>query len=162
MNALELLKKERVRQITDEGWTPEHDQKLNYQGNLVRAAACYLDWDRQNGVEPMTMPTIWPWEKHWWKPTAQNGQEGITRELIRGGALLMAEYDRFCAQHGIPGDSVNDIDGVTATPDKARNFQFFAQDIIKKYLDEPDDTTRDPKKLLEAAVLIAKTIENNS
>lgn len=37
---IELIAEERQRQITEEGWTPEHD--INHtNGQLASAAACY-------------------------------------------------------------------------------------------------------------------------
>lgn len=160
MNALELLKKERLRQITDEGWTPEHDQKLNYQGNLVRSAACYLDWDRQHGTDPMTMPKNWPWERRWWKPTAQNGTDGMKKELIKGAALLMAEYDRLSGNIR----SIDDIDAADVIlPENRRNNPVLCQKVAKNLLDSyiarSDYEDPDPDMLLSIVKYVAYAIE---
>ena len=88
---------ERVRQITVEGWTPEHDD-CHDRAELAQAAACYaisgtpadeavfihgrwkdprdLFWPRGFGLE-------------WWKPTNRR------RDLVKAGALILAEIERL-------------------------------------------------------------------
>lgn len=75
---------ERERQVTAEGWTPEHDSK--YRDNeLPRAAACYaLAFDiRFSDLH------VWPWERSWWKPTDKR------RNLVKAAALILAEIERL-------------------------------------------------------------------
>lgn len=69
---------ERQRQISAEGWTPEHDDKHGC-GELADAAACYA----LNVGVPMgnLRPMYWPWHRDWWKPSTPR------RNLLKAGAL---------------------------------------------------------------------------
>ena len=85
MNAktgIELIAEERQRQITAEGWTPEHDDEHDNE-QLAQAAACYAMPPRLRG------PLPWPWDADWWKPGDR------IRELTKAGALIAAEIDRL-------------------------------------------------------------------
>ncbi|ELT4567389.1 hypothetical protein ABNN96_33855, partial [Pseudomonas aeruginosa] len=53
---------ERRRQITAEGWTPDHDD-LYCAAELPRAAAAYI----LSGANDEA-PAIWPFSAKWWKP----------------------------------------------------------------------------------------------
>lgn len=76
---------ERYRQVEAEGWTPEHDDAHN-AGAMVVAAACYaLQGDAIDAVPP----EAWPWAMKWWKPA------GARRNLIKAGALILAEIERI-------------------------------------------------------------------
>lgn len=83
MNAKELIKKERARQIAVEGWTEEHDDE-HTRGEMAAAAHCYETND----------PTGWPWDKKWWKP-GKDTHAGRIRRLVKAGALIRAERDRL-------------------------------------------------------------------
>ena len=73
---------ERLRQITAEGWTPEHDDHhANHE--LSRAAGCYALHQKGNET-----PLLWPWDVAWWKPRSPH------RNNVRAGALLVAELAR--------------------------------------------------------------------
>lgn len=74
---------ERQRQSSVEGWTPEHDE-MHSHGEIARAAACYALYNT------LPTPTIWPWESDRWKPT-----EDHRRNLVRAGALILAEIERI-------------------------------------------------------------------
>lgn len=76
---------ERQRQISAEGWTPEHDDK-HTDGELAAAAACYANpiQVRSGGV-----PSAWPWDRKWWKPRDRRS------DLVRAGALILAEIERL-------------------------------------------------------------------
>lgn len=77
---------ERQRQKEVEGWTPEHDDEHN-NGQLAVAAACYAVENSQRlAAKP---PLSWPWDAHWWKP------KGNRRNLIKAGALILAEIERL-------------------------------------------------------------------
>jgi hypothetical protein len=102
---------ERSRQISTEGWTPEHDDS-HTDGSLAMAAAAYAayagvtkdqhinytDYTPGKGVyRPETWP--WDWELSWWKPTTRR------RDLVKAGALILAELerlDRACHAEGKP------------------------------------------------------------
>lgn len=80
----ELIAEERARQISAEGWTPEHDDKHG-MSELAMAAVCYATPAAHRGT------TYWPWSSRWWKPTPENR----IRELAKAGALIAAEIDRL-------------------------------------------------------------------
>lgn len=85
--ALYDLLAERLRQVDDEGWSPEHDDQ-HAVGELAAAAACYCHpepcMDDTRGV-----PFSWPWVRRWWKPTDRR------RDLVKAGALILAEIERL-------------------------------------------------------------------
>lgn len=92
MTSLGLIAAERNRQISVEGFTPTHDDKHD-ENQLANAAACYaLDhglsekeiWDK-----PL-LDYLWPWEPEWWKPESSR-----IRNLVKAGALIVAEIDRL-------------------------------------------------------------------
>lgn len=99
---IELIAKERRRQIEVEGWTPEHDAEHCNQ-ELALAAVCYATppssretlassvgmYDEQT----LNYPLDWPWKSKWWKPTPDDR----IRELTKAGALIVAEIDRLLA-----------------------------------------------------------------
>ena len=94
---------ERERQVSGEGWTPEHDDS-HPDGELAIAGALYAL--HSAAVSPTTaaappvlrlddgdtVPTVyevrWPWDPEWWKPKDRQ------RDLVRAGALVAAEADR--------------------------------------------------------------------
>lgn len=81
-----LIAAERKRQVEVEGWKPEHDDS-HTSGELAIAAACYASV----GNSRLAILAHWPWDLHWWKPTAENR----IRELEKAGALIAAEIDRL-------------------------------------------------------------------
>lgn len=84
---IELIAEERARQISAEGWTPEHDDE-HARGELAVAGACYAmrAAHADTGHNP---PGPWPWDQSWWKP------RDPMRNLVRAGALIAAEIDRL-------------------------------------------------------------------
>lgn len=77
---------ERARQISAEGWTPEHDNE-HRDNELSRAAACYaIGSVSVSGIDGMS---VWPWHGIWWKPADERGN------LIKAGALILAEIERL-------------------------------------------------------------------
>lgn len=102
---LDLIAAERSRQVTGEGWTPEHDGR--HPGNdLALAAATYalpaswrrmrtnISGDRAYGQ----IPEHWPWHSSDYKPTPDDR----VRELVKAGALIAAEIDRLQRAGGDP------------------------------------------------------------
>jgi len=93
----ELIAEERERQISEEGWTEAHDDQHN-EGELVAAAACYAQYASitahvgPNATRLLSPPPMWPWERHWWKPSED------VRCLVKAGALIAAEIDRLQRQ----------------------------------------------------------------
>lgn len=90
---------ERERQVTAEGYSPEHDAE-HPAGELATAGAIYAVHAVAPTAVPTDPPTVlvrtdgaildaqWPWDPEWWKP------KSIDRDLIRAGALIAAELDR--------------------------------------------------------------------
>ncbi|QKZ90990.1 hypothetical protein [Pseudomonas aeruginosa] len=83
---------ERRRQITAEGWTPEHDD-LYCAAELPRAAAAYI----LNGANDEA-PAIWPFSAKWWKP------RDARANYVRAAALILAEIERL--DRAAPGKDV--------------------------------------------------------
>lgn len=79
---------ERRRQITAEGWTPEHDDK-HENGDMARAAACYALAAAGYPVDDSAILRFWPWLDSWWRPGDQR------RSLVKAGALILAEIERL-------------------------------------------------------------------
>lgn len=87
---------ERRRQIEAEGWHENHDND-HVGGELAKAAACYAIWDTIGGDEGIyihgrwktIVDLFWPWDRDWWKPSNPR------RNLIKAGALILAEIDRL-------------------------------------------------------------------
>lgn len=80
---------ERQRQISHEGWTPEHDDEHD-GGELADAASCYAHEAGRSarGDHRDLRPSWWPWEDGW-KP------KDARRNLVRAGALILAEIERL-------------------------------------------------------------------
>jgi len=92
----ELIAIERERQIKEEGWTSQHDDRMYANTHcLSMAAASYALPDHlRYDPKGSTMPTIgnqylWPWESKWFKPSP----EDRIKELTKAGALIAAEID---------------------------------------------------------------------
>lgn len=96
-----LIAAERQRQITREGWTPEHDDSHD-GGELVAAAVAYAQeaqnrmaegdiWPRHTKEHP---PGLWPFNDGW------NPSDDPIRNLTKAGALIAAEIDRLCRTDG--------------------------------------------------------------
>jgi hypothetical protein len=96
---IELIAEERARQISEEGWTAEHDE-IHDRGEIPAAAACYAlnasgflsplemrSWHKK--FAPGVKVKLWPWGLDWWKPTTP------IRDLVKAGALIAAEIDRL-------------------------------------------------------------------
>jgi len=95
---------ERARQVSVEGWTPEHDDK-HTDGSLAAAAACYAhqraiyvadaQYDPRGGPQGPTyyrnVKSAWPdsWSWKWWKPQDRR------RNLVKAAALVLAEIERL-------------------------------------------------------------------
>lgn len=86
-DALTLIAAERSRQVSDEGWTSEHDD-AHGSGEIACAAAA-LAWPISRDIsDGPGKDDLWPtgWA---WKPSSRR------RELVKAGALIAAEIDRL-------------------------------------------------------------------
>lgn len=90
---------ERQRQISEEGWTPEHDDKYNdfqlalaaagYAQNVADYAGEYCQPNSSIDWTDAPEPEAWPWSPVWWKPSNPR------RDLVKAGALILAEIERL-------------------------------------------------------------------
>lgn len=87
---------ERRRQVEQEGWTPEHDEK-HRDHELSCAAGCYaMHTLAYPAGDP---PPAWPWAADWWKPTTHR------RNLVKAGALILAEIEKIDRAAARSGDA---------------------------------------------------------
>lgn len=135
-DGVSLIAEERRRQVREEGWSIDHDDK-HEDGALAAAAACYaapihIGWVpgyRGDGGG------LWPWAKEWDKRTEAPTSTQRIRELSKAGALCAAEITRLLravrtggrarseADSGAPlkeesGD--HGTDGDNGTPERTR------------------------------------------
>jgi hypothetical protein len=94
-----LIFKERLRQITEEGFTPERDAAY-VNGELARAGAAFAQIATEVPLHPdylhkvpYWLADLWPWDNTWWKPS-----NDPVRNLVKAGALIAAELDRALDQ----------------------------------------------------------------
>lgn len=94
-NFLELVAKERTRQIVEKGYTAEHDDE-HMDGSIADAAACYaantlfLYKPTAVGGANGDLSHVWPWELVYY-----NEDKTRKDQIITACAMLMAEYDRI-------------------------------------------------------------------
>jgi len=91
--AIEMIADERKRQIEVEGFTIEQDDVYYDSGDLALAGACYALGTCAGSFEDKNSSLYkhWPFGEVWWKPTPNNR----IRELIKAGALIVAEIERL-------------------------------------------------------------------
>lgn len=88
-DAIKLIRAERHRQITQEGYTLDHDVEHQEHEALILAAATYEMEPGHRGEYPI----CWPFDWDSWKPSAPGTVDGRIRELVKAGALYMAAKD---------------------------------------------------------------------
>ena len=83
---LGLIRAERERQVAEECHTPEADDLSGRHGDLAIAAAayCFAAHEMTEGAR-----AAWPWNLADFKP------KGARRDLVRAGALILAELERL-------------------------------------------------------------------
>lgn len=84
IRALQLIEDERIRQVSDENWTREHDDE-HVNSEMAIAAACYAI--PSSGCAER----LWPWDFKWFKHSKKSEKE----RLIAAGALIVAELERL-------------------------------------------------------------------
>lgn len=88
---VELIAKERQRQIEVEGYTAQSDAKYDNE-ELAAAAMCYAAPNDIKLVKrPGEVPLYWPWAERYWKPSPDDR----IKELIKAGALAAAQIDNL-------------------------------------------------------------------
>jgi hypothetical protein len=104
VNGIALIVAERRRQITDEGFDADHDDKHTL-GDLSLAATAYARIGSATirgasadefPVDMMMAEGEWPseWEEYW-RPS-----DDPIRNLVKAGALIAAEIDRLLRAKG--------------------------------------------------------------
>ncbi|MBB1630262.1 hypothetical protein [Cupriavidus sp. UME77] len=79
---------ERRRQVTAEGWTPEHDDQHD-DSEMALAASWYAASPFIRYELDEKGLGFWPWAQEWWKPGDRR------RDLVKAGALILAEIERL-------------------------------------------------------------------
>jgi hypothetical protein len=100
-SGIELIAEERERQVSVEGWTPEHDDEHD-TNELTDAAICYALFASEGLRSHQELTRRWPWEPEWWKPAPN-----AVRNLVKAGALIAAEIDRL-QRTTLPPAATND------------------------------------------------------
>lgn len=89
MDGADLIARERDRQVSEEGWTPEHDDHHD-RSEMARAALGYTIRAVEQTWGPYPGKDLWPWDPSRWKPS-----DDPVRNLVKAGALVAAEIDRL-------------------------------------------------------------------
>lgn len=99
MTGAELILEERKRQIEQEGWSPEHDDR-HTRGELAVAAACYMlnkgPKSTYKDGNTYQYETVIPEIPFPWLPGYdRRDKHDAKRSCIIAGALAAAEWDRL-------------------------------------------------------------------
>ncbi len=86
LDGVDLIANERNRQITQEGYRPEDDDRWT-EGELAEAAAAYVLGDVD----------YWPFA---WDSAGYKANDSRERQLEKAGALIAAELDRLRRANG--------------------------------------------------------------
>lgn len=91
-----VVEEERLRQIREENFSAEHDDRWIY-GEMASVAALYA---LPMAIRSALIDKIWPerWSKtRWWKPASalDASIESRIKDLKKAGALICAEIDRL-------------------------------------------------------------------
>lgn len=118
MSVIDEIAAERKRQIEAESWDVAHDD-AHTDGGLARAAAAYafagacqqkIQRERLSKAHLLELhgsdigrvvKSLWRWDWCWWKP------KDPRRDLIRAGALIVAEIERLDRATRSKGTDIN-------------------------------------------------------
>lgn len=89
MNGAEMIGTERLRQISAEHYSHDHDD-THAEGILSAAADCYMYLTHAVSAPPEVEALLWPWHPSQFKPSMDP-----RRNLIKAGALYLAEAERY-------------------------------------------------------------------
>lgn len=98
----QLIRAERLRQISEEGYTKDRDSRYIHN-ELIDAAIAYCIVSKRPEDEQEIMVNWWPWDKEHFKPSKNK-----TTNIKKAGALLAAEIDRN--NHILKGEPNDDKD----------------------------------------------------
>lgn len=107
-NFLELVAKERTRQIVEKGYTAKHDDE-HTDGSIADAGACYAA-NNDNlwafGEYGQTgLKEVWPWNYEFFKKEDHDRKQ----QLIIAAAFINAEYDRIVRAEQKQNGETNEI-----------------------------------------------------
>jgi hypothetical protein len=86
-SAISMIVDERIRQVTEERFTIEHDDS-HRPGDLAMAGGVYaISAFNVRGMASLAQ--FWPWGMEWWK------RSGPSTDLTKAGALIIAEMSRM-------------------------------------------------------------------
>jgi hypothetical protein len=99
---IELITKERIRQMYVEGYDNDHDVSEHQPGDIAQAAAVYALSPEKRNESPYLFSDegdgdtsfkdlLWPFDDGWFKPSPDDR----IRELVKAGAMIAAEIDRL-------------------------------------------------------------------
>ena len=88
LSGVELISKERERQMIEKGYTAKHDDDET-DDSLAYAAVCYAIPDGSKRI--IYTEDCYPWDECTYKPTPDNR----IKELVKAGSLIAAEIDRL-------------------------------------------------------------------
>ena len=96
-----MIAEERTRQVTEEGFTAEHDRR-HENHELAMAAISYAAAVASPDIAEHTDGAVrpcwdWPWQSDQWKPS-----KDPVRNLVKAGALIAAEIDRLRCLGQVP------------------------------------------------------------
>ena len=86
--ALDIIA-ERARQISQEGWSPEHDDEHDLF-ELSRAGAVYAMLAAGYRPDNAMIRRLWPFEDAWLKPS-----DTRRRDLVKAAACILADIERL-------------------------------------------------------------------
>lgn len=88
------IAQERLRQVQEEGWTPDHDDE-HKNGQMALAGALYATpvamYQEYRHARGVSFADAWPWDEKWDK----RDKGSRLRNLEKAGALIAAEIDRL-------------------------------------------------------------------
>lgn len=95
-----MIAYERRRQVTEEGYKPEHDD-THEMGELASAAIAYAS--PFHSIKALSLISgeheadVWPWHPSEFRPSETSGLPSLARirDLVKAGALIAAEIDRI-------------------------------------------------------------------
>jgi hypothetical protein len=94
----EMIGEERLRQVRHpndggEGFSHAHDDG-HAEGVLTAAADCYIYLTHSLEAPEEVQGLYWPWHPSWFRPSPDP-----RRNLVKAGALYLAEAERYDREH---------------------------------------------------------------
>lgn len=103
-NFLELVAKERTRQIVEKGYTRAHDDE-HTDGSLADAGACYGATVNAYQKDDLGIyHVLWNWDMDFYKKAEHDRKQ----QLVIGAAFFMAEYERIVREEQKQNGETND------------------------------------------------------